>query len=70
MPEDPDPDDDAARVEATGVEAAAGGLDEDPLAVEELDEPELPQPATARQTNTSAPLVHRRIDPDIALVIA
>jgi hypothetical protein len=58
IPDDPDPDEPAG-VEVAG---AAGG---DVVVVED---PELPQPTTARQTRTSAaPLANRRFNPDVAL---
>jgi hypothetical protein len=46
-----EPDEEPAGVEVVVV--AAGGADEDPVVV---DEPELPHPATARDTRTSAQL--------------
>jgi hypothetical protein len=54
---------------AAGVDVAAAGADEDPPVVEELEDPELPQPATARQTRMSAPLAYRRIGLEVSLFI-
>jgi hypothetical protein len=49
-----EPDDEPAGVDVVaGVDFAAGGVDDDPPVVEEL---ELPQPATARVTKRSAQL--------------
>jgi hypothetical protein len=69
------PDDEPAGVDVVagagveaGVEVAAGGVDEDPVVV---DEPELPQPATAtaRDTRTSAQLAYRRADREVLLLM-
>jgi hypothetical protein len=59
----------AAPDEAAGVEVVATGAGEGPLVAEEPDEPEPPQPATARQANTSAPLAYRRMDADLESLI-
>jgi hypothetical protein len=72
----PDAEDEAAADD--GVEVAAGAADdvevaagvaEDVAALDELEEPELPQPATAKHTATRAKLPKRRIDPDVVVPI-
>src|ERR1039458_3386390 len=71
MPEEADPADDAAAVDVAAgvdVDVTAAGADEDPP-VDELDEPELPQPAIAMQTRMSAPLAYRWIDPEVLVFI-
>ncbi len=65
IPDDPDAGDELVDVEV----AAGAGLDE-PVEVDELEDPELPQPATTKHPKTSVKLASRRIDPDVALLIA
>jgi hypothetical protein len=62
----PDAEDEAAADD--DVEVAAGAAD-DVAALDELEEPELPQPATAKHPATRAKLPKRRIDPDVVVPI-
>lgn len=62
----PDAEDEAAADD--DVEVAAG-VAEDVAELDELEEPELPQPATAKHTATRAKLPKRRIDPDVVVPI-